>query len=284
MDSSLEQQVRLDKLKTRADSFLQHSGTLRESLGERELECAEHGKYKSAGTIYFGRREVWTPCPDCEEARISRERRLEAQKKADEEAERLRYALGEAAIPARFIGRTLDNFKADTPEKERALQMARQYSDSFEEHFKRGQGLIFSGKPGTGKSHLATAILQAIMPHHIGLYITCMSLIRQVRATWRRDSEQSEGEVLQMLGDVPLLVLDEVGVQYGTDGEQTILFDILDRRYRDMQPTIILTNQDVKGLQDYIGERTFDRLREVSRLVTFDWESYRPVARKESAA
>ncbi|MDP0953484.1 hypothetical protein Q6283_29845, partial [Klebsiella pneumoniae] len=74
-----------------------------------------------------------------------------------------------------------------------------------------------------------------------------------------------------------------VGVQYGTDGEQTILFDILDRRYRDMQPTIILTNQDVKGLQEYIGERTFDRLREVSRLVTFDWESYRPVARKESA-
>ena len=121
------------------------------------------------------------------------------------------------------------------------------------------------------------------MPQHIGLYITCMSLIRQVRATWRRDSEKSEGDVLQMLGDVSLLVLDEVGVQYGTDGEQTILFDILDRRYRDMQPTIILTNQDVKGLQEYIGERTFDRLREVSRLVTFDWESYRPVARKESA-
>ena len=46
------------------------------------------------------------------------------------------------------------------------------------------------------------------------------------------------------------------------------------------KPTIILTNQDVKGLQEYIEERTFDRLREVSRLVTFDWESYRPVARK----
>ena len=227
--------------------------------------------------MYFGRREIWTPCPDCEEARIARERQLEAQKKAEEEAARLRYALGEAAIPARFIGRTLDNFKADTPEKEqspadgqtvrgqlRRASQARTWVD------------LFPANQGLAKSHLATAILQAIMPQHIGLYITCMSLIRQVRATWRRDSEQSEGEVLQMLGDVSLLVLDEVGVQYGTDGEQTILFDILDRRYRDMQPTIILTNQDVKGLQEYIGERTFDRLREVSRLVTFDWESYRP--------
>ena len=114
----------------------------------------------------------------------------------------------------------LDNFKADTPEKSEPMLMARQYADSFEEQAKRGHGLIFSSKPGTGKSHLATAILQAIMPQHIGLYITCMSLIRQVRATWRRDSEQSEGEVLQMLGDVSLLVLDEVGVQYGTDGNK----------------------------------------------------------------
>lgn len=284
MDSSLEQQVRMDKLMNRADDILRTGGSLREALGEKEAVCPDHGAYTSAGTRFFGKREIWTPCPDCEEARIARERQLEAQKKADAEAARLRYALGEAAIPARFIGRTLDNFNADTPDKERALQMARQYAETFDAQAKRGMGLIFSGKPGTGKSHLATAILQAIMPNHIGLYITCMSLIRQVRATWRRDSEQSEGEVLQMLGDVSLLVLDEVGVQYGTDGEQTILFDILDRRYRDMQPTIILTNQDVKGLQEYIGERTFDRLREVSRLVTFDWESYRPVARKESAA
>ncbi|MNL85189.1 DNA replication protein DnaC [compost metagenome] len=78
-------------------------------------------------------------------------------------------------------------------------------------------------------------------------------------------------------------MLDEIGVQYGTDGEQTILFDVLDRRYRDMKPSVFLTNQDKKGFKEFIGERTFDRLTETSRWVPFDWASYRPQARKEAA-
>ena len=67
----------------------------------------------------------------------------------------------------------------------------------------------------------------------------------------------------------------------GTDGEQTILFDVLDARYRDMRPTIMLTNQGAEGLRGYLGDRTFDRVRETSKFVAFDWESYRPMARDE---
>jgi len=80
-----------------------------------------------------------------------------------------------------------------------------------------------------------------------------------------------------------LLVLDEIGVQYGTDGEQTILFDVLDRRYRDLKPSILLTNQDKAGFKQYIGERVFDRLTETSKWVAFDWQSYRATARREAA-
>jgi DNA replication protein DnaC len=83
---------------------------------------------------------------------------------------------------------------------------------------------------------------------------------------------------------VPLLVLDEIGVQYGTDGEQTIIFDILDRRYRDMRPSVLLTNQDKAGLKTFIGERAYDRLTETCRWVPFDWPSYRLQARKEASA
>lgn len=79
-----------------------------------------------------------------------------------------------------------------------------------------------------------------------------------------------------------LLVIDEVGVQYGTEGEQTILFDVLDLRYRGMLPTILMTNQDLSGMKGFLGERTWDRVRETCRWVPFDWESYRPVARNEA--
>ena len=109
-----------------------------------------------------------------------------------------------------------------------------------------------------------------------------MGMIRAIRGTWRKESEKSETEVIQMFSSVPLLVLDEIGVQYGTDGEQTIIFDVLDRRYRDMKPTILLTNQDKKGFKEFIGDRSFDRLVETSRWVSFDWDSYRATARKEA--
>ena len=112
--------------------------------------------------------------------------------------------------------------------------------------------------------------------------MTCMDLIRAVRDTWRRDSEKTETQVLSYLERLDLLVIDEVGVQYGTDGEITILFDVLDRRYREVRPTILLTNQDKDGFKKFIGERTFDRLSETCRWVPFDWASFRPQARREA--
>ena len=256
---------------------------MRKPLGDREVICNDHGAYTSTGTRYMGTHEVWTRCADCEEARLAAERQEAANKKAEAAQAHLESMIEDARIPPRFIGRTFDNFHAATDAQVHALEVASSYAKNFTENSKRGNGLILSGHPGTGKSHLAAAILQFIMPDHCGLYTTCMNVIRAVRGTWRKDSERSESEILNAYAEVPLLVLDEIGVQYGTDGEQTILFDILDRRYRDMQPTILLTNQDKAGFKKFIGERSFDRLVESARWVSFDWESYRAQARKDAA-
>lgn len=272
-----------DELGRHVDALVRSTSTLSESLGDKELDCPQHGPYVTTGVRYMGRREVWTRCPDCEEARLAAERQAEAEKKAEQARKQLEWAIGEAAIPARFIGRTFDGFVADTPEKRRALEISREFAENFADHEKKGSSLIFSGMPGTGKSHLATAILQNIMPAKVGLYTTCMNVIRSVRGTWRKDSERSESEVLGIYASVPLLVLDEIGVQYGTDGEQTILFDVIDRRYREMMPSIFLTNQNAEGLKTFLGERAYDRLRETSRMVSFEWPSYRPMARREAA-
>lgn len=253
----------------------------REPLGDVQKQCEQHGEFTSTGVRYLGKREIWSRCPDCEENRMAQERQAEMNRKAEQAKQLIEAQIGRAAIPARFVGRTLENFNATTDEQRRALAIATDFVDNFPEVLRKGKSLILSGAPGTGKSHLATAILQALMPGHCGLYSTCMGVIRHVRGTWRKDSEQSETEVLDIYGTVPLLVLDEIGVQYGTDGEQTILFDVLDRRYRDMMPSIFLTNQDKKGLKQFIGERTFDRLTETAKWVPFDWASYRPTARNE---
>lgn len=273
----------IERLQERVEAGALAMSDLIEPLGEQVRTCDAHGDFHAKGTKLSRGREIWTRCPRCTEEREAEELRTRQERAAELARADLEAKLEQAAIPPRFLGKTLDSFHADTEAQKYALTVARDYLENFDQHAKRGEGLIFSGLPGTGKSHIAAGVLQGLLPKRVGLYTTCMGMIRSVRGTWRKDSEQSESEVLHILRSVPLLVVDEIGVQYGTDGEQTILFDVLDGRYRDMQPTILLTNQDRAGFKQFIGERAYDRLTETSRWIPFDWPSYRLQARKESA-
>jgi DNA replication protein DnaC len=262
---------------------MSNPGSLFHKLGDKKAQCERHGLYVTSGVRWPKGREIWTQCPTCRAERVAEEQAAREQRAAELAKADMEAKLQQTAIPARFAGKSLDNFNADSEAQRYALTVARDYLENFDARAKRGEGLIFSGMPGTGKSHIAGAILQGLLPRRVGMYTTCMGIIRAVRGTWRRDSDRSESEVLSTLREVPLLVVDEIGVQYGTDGEQTILFDVLDGRYRDMQPTILLTNQDRNGFKQFIGERAYDRLTETSRWVPFDWPSYRTQARKEQA-
>ncbi|CDY79444.1 DNA replication protein DnaC [Caballeronia glathei] len=248
-----------------------------EAKVSRTSECDRHGSYEESGvTLPFGsRRTIWSGCVACNaERRETEEKRRIAEEEAQRQR-RLEQRLSTSGIPLRFRDRTFDNFVADTDAKKTALQIAAEFVDQFADHAERGTTVIFSGKPGTGKSHLALAAAMAVMKSSTALYVNALDLIRMVRDTWRRDSEMTESAVLNELSAVSLLVIDEIGVQYGTEGEQVILFDVLNRRYRDLMPTILLTNLGKTGMKEFLGERSFDRLREGGIWVAFDWESHR---------
>ncbi|CAN7188475.1 ATP-binding protein [Acidovorax sp. LjRoot117] len=271
-----------EALDVRSLDFNRVMGRSMSAIGRVQFSCSRHGEYMATGTR-LSSRDIWTSCPGCKKDREDQEAAEKAKVAARMEAQAKAVRLEQAAIPQRFIDRTLDTFKSTTPEQQRAFGIATEFASNFEHHYKKGSWLVFSGLPGTGKSHLAAGILQAIMPAYVGRYFTCMEVIQHIRSTWRKDSEASEVDLLAEFGRVPLLVIDEIGMQYGTESEQNHLFDVLDRRYRDMMPTILLTNQNKDGFRQYVGDRIYDRMTECARWVPFPWESYRPIARKEIA-
>lgn len=250
-------------------------------LGVRDVSCPIHGAYQAKGKL-FVKREIWTSCPGC--ARDAEDERLAglARAAAERAAQRRKEAIGQACIPARFQGLSFENYIADTPEQRAVLAKVRDYVERFAEYRERGSGLVLAGKPGTGKTHLAAAaMLELLAPTLWVQYVTCMGLIRMVRETWGKDGERSESDVIHLLGEkIDLLVLDEVGVQYGTESEQHILFEVLDRRYAEMRPTILITNQDKANFKTLIGERIADRLTQTHDWIAFDWPSYRREARE----
>jgi DNA replication protein DnaC len=254
-------------------------------IGSREHHCGQHGPFTSHGMQFtVGKcREIWTPCPDCEEARRAETLQAEAEERADREQKRLCGLLEQTEMPARWQLWTLATYTATLPAQASVHAVAVDFAENFQRYEANGESLIFAGMPGTGKTHLAVGILQHLLPERVGHYTAFMDMVRSVRGTWRKGSDRSEADVLDTLGRVPLLVIDELGVGYGGDSETTILFDVIDRRYRDMRPTILITNMDRAGFTQAVGERTFDRLTETARWIAFDWPSYRATARLQRA-
>lgn len=263
---------------------LSENQPLHADLGTRVVVCETHGEFESKGMkLPRMSREIWTVCPGCSADQESARLRQVAEEQAQLQRDRLDNMLRASGIPERVKGCTFANFRADSDEQKAAMQAAMDFADSFAAKLKTGESLIFAGRPGTGKGHLAASVMNKLIPVHLPIYTTCLDMIRSVRETWRKDSPHSESQVLQEYEDAALLIIDEIGVQYGTDGEQTIIFDVLDRRYRQMRPTIFITNQDKAGFKSFIGDRAYDRLTQTAKWVPFDWSSYRSTARREAA-
>lgn len=242
----------------------------------KAAECPKHGPFASRGmNLPFSKGTIWTQCPGCQQEANDEEERKRRQEEDTLRQSRMENRLRCAGIPLRFRSRTMESFRTSNEGQARALAIAQRFVAEWPRHEAEGTTAIFSGKPGTGKSHLAIAMAQALMSRTTVLYTSALDAIRMVRDTWRRGSDRSEQEVLRELGSVGLLVLDEVGMQYGTEGEQVVMFDIINRRYQDQRPMVLLTNQGKDGLKTYLGDRAFDRLRESGIWVPFDWESHR---------
>ena len=107
------------------------------------------------------------------------------------------------------------------------------------------------------------------------LFVTVQRLIRRVKDSWHT-KEETESEVIDAYASPDLLILDEVGVQFGSEFEKQVLFDVLNERYEKLKPSILLSNIPSEQLSDYLGERVTDRLREnKGRMIGFNWDSYR---------
>ncbi|MCB4365740.1 ATP-binding protein [Hydrogenophaga taeniospiralis] len=199
---------------------------------------------------------------------------FEAQAREAERREFFDTGIRESGLLGRFRDASFETFNAVTTEQRNAAVECAAFAGGAT--FGRWETLTMIGPPGVGKTHLGAAMVrQTIVGGSRAKYTTCRDLIRALRATWRRDSPQSEDDVINGFAYTGLLVVDEVGTGMGTEAEVTQLLDVLDRRYQVGGPTAFATNLQLPELRGVIGDRAFDRLRERSRLVPMNWPSHR---------
>lgn len=244
--------------------------------------CEKHGKFECRTRIYTGTSIKIPPrpsrCPDCLRDELIK---LQAEKIRQDDAARQRnisLLLDRLDIPSRFESCTLQNYEPVNDDAKRVLKVCQAYASRWPERLQKGGGLVMCGKPGTGKNHLALAIARHAITEHqsSAVFTTALRIARAYKSTWSKGAENTEDDVIRYFTKPDLLIIDEVGVQFGSDAEKLIMFEIINTRYERMKPTILISNQTKEELAAFIGERVIDRMSDGGGCtLSFTWDSYR---------
>lgn len=237
--------------------------------------CPHHGEYMAAVFNILGS-VTRSNCPKCLERNAAEREARVREEAARKKRELVASLFRRSAIPARFEDRTLANYHAQNDGQRRALKMASRYVETFDDPNSAGGSLVFCGKPGTGKTHLACAIGHALIDgQHAVLFSSVLAAVRHIKETYRKDSTRTESDAIGDLVEPDLLILDEIGVQIGSEHEKMLVFEIINERYQQCRSTVLISNLNQDELTSYLGERVMDRFREAGGVIAFDWTSYR---------
>ncbi|MBI2379631.1 MAG: ATP-binding protein [Gammaproteobacteria bacterium] len=239
--------------------------------------CPTHGPY-TVEMLELAGKTIERRCPRCVTDFKAGQVQFAVSQEKQSREDRIRQLIGKSGLPRRYIQKyDFETFSSATPEQQYALQIAQQFAYGFEQALEHGSNLLFTGRSGTGKNHLATSIAKVIIEQgYSALFLTTINAMRSIKETFSQDSELTERQVIyRLVQDFDLLILDEVGIQFKSQTEGILLFDILNGRYEEMKPTILISNEDLGQLRQTLGERLIDRLLEDGTHVEFLWNSFR---------
>lgn len=211
-----------------------------------------------------------------------------------------------AQIPERYRHCTLDSFDTDYPGADpslaRAYFMARKFVDAYPIDTD-GKGLFFVGSIGTGKTHLATGILQRLVRERgvKGLFCDYRELLKRIQNSYNQQVDATELELLQPVFKAEVLVLDDLGAQKPNEWVWDTVALILNTRYNDKLCTIITSNYPdlpagggarsdaeraarEQTLGDRIGDRMRSRIAEMCVLVEIKGKDFRQTVKRASFA
>lgn len=207
----------------------------------------------------------------CEDLKLAKQALDERHQKKVEKM--ISYFESHSLINKELQQATIDSYQPSDETQVKAKKIAQRYIDVFDK--KEPRNLLFCGSYGIGKSHLAKSITDGVIEKgYSAIFISVPKLLSKFRSSYNKESEISEGQMIEALNHTDVLVLDDLGAEKSSEWAIEKLFEVIDSRQG--MHTIYTSNYCPKDLIQRLGERNFSRVvNRDTTIVEIEGDNYR---------